>query len=897
MQESTFRHGKTLFYSTMLSAAMVSLSFSSAYAACTPTSGSASGATVNCTGATVDQDAPNGYGGSGIVGATINVASGASVTGTDRGIVGLDSNILNNEGTITGTNLFGVIFHFDSTIHNSGTISSNDVGISANNGSTVINTNTGTITGGGTAGINLANNGTVNNAGTITGNQWGIGSVDGGTIINSGTITGTNSYAILLNESNSVLNTGTLNAGLYGIRANGNGNTLTSSGTINATDSGIWAWTNNNIITNSGTITAGTSGIVNIGDSNRVTNSGTINATGGIGIANGSNSVIINSGSITALNDAGITGTTGNTILNSGTITTDSFNGIGVGADSIITNSGTITSTTGRNISFGGNSTVTNSGTLSGLTGMFTSGQFSTITNSGTITSTNTGIDIDGLNNIIFNTGTINAADGIVNNGPQQSITNAGTINATNVGMSVVSGPAVNSGIINSGNIGASVEGANAVFVNSGTISATNFGLQMAALSRITNTGSIVGNVGVEIDGAATNAHLINYGLIQGTGGTAISFSASFDNFMTFMRGSRVIGDIRAGFNDTVSFMGGNYVYTFAGPNDPTTININTNGAPAVITTTQVAVLDPTALALEDRSILDVTGGISSTLSDRFHGTNPSDRKTTIWASGFGGGRAQSEDGALDNAHHRFGGVQTGADTRIGNTLVGAFVGGASGRLDVDATQDVDSDYVFGGGYGQYHFGSAFMNAALFGGTSSHSSKRMVANNTTATGMQNTTSSYDGHFISPEVTVGIHLPASHGLTLIPSVKLRHVAGKFDGYSETNFTMASRTVQDTEAQLELAALQVTPLTGGTLETRGAIGAIGTHRFGDERMHGTLIGTPVSFATPGDDNSAGGYATLGAQYHFAAGASVSANSNVTVLSDSVAAGARLGAALAF
>ena len=54
-----------------------------------------------CTTTTTNEDAPNGYGTAAETGLTINVLSGATVTGTDNGFSLGSNNTVNNSGTIT----------------------------------------------------------------------------------------------------------------------------------------------------------------------------------------------------------------------------------------------------------------------------------------------------------------------------------------------------------------------------------------------------------------------------------------------------------------------------------------------------------------------------------------------------------------------------------------------------------------------------------------------------------------------------------------------------------------------------------------------------------------------------------------------------------------------------
>src|SRR5206468_6986939 len=109
--------------------------------------------TVTCTGKNTNLNGINGYGSISDAGNTINVLSGASVTGTGTG-AGLlfQTGEVNNFGTITG--------------------GATGAGIQASNATV---TNFGTITGGvNRAGIQ-ATNATVTNSGTITAGTGGFG--------------------------------------------------------------------------------------------------------------------------------------------------------------------------------------------------------------------------------------------------------------------------------------------------------------------------------------------------------------------------------------------------------------------------------------------------------------------------------------------------------------------------------------------------------------------------------------------------------------------------------------------------------------------------------------------------------------------------------------------------
>ena len=170
------------------------LSARPALAACAPLSGVVvPGDTVVCTTTTTDQDAPNGYGTGAETGLTINVLSGATVTGTNNGIWIDNNNIINNAGTITGlTASFpdgnGILAGGPAagaitlTVNNAagGVISGDLNGILAINAATdailnVVNSGTISGTGAGAAGVAAPIVNVINNAAALSA-EWATAS-------------------------------------------------------------------------------------------------------------------------------------------------------------------------------------------------------------------------------------------------------------------------------------------------------------------------------------------------------------------------------------------------------------------------------------------------------------------------------------------------------------------------------------------------------------------------------------------------------------------------------------------------------------------------------------------------------------------------------------------------
>ncbi len=324
----------------------LSLSASPANAACAPDPAS-SGQTVTCSG-----NSPAGFqAGGGVDNLTVNVLSGASVSGG---------------GTIIGVNDFN-------TVTNSGTLAAgaNSTGIFAGVNNTIVNAASGVITlGDDGMAIFVAGNSTVTNAGAIT-----IGNAS----VPSGAIIGISDDNTVSNLAGATITTG-LNAD--GILMQGNRVIVNNAGTISATGSGaaIDVFGDDALVTSNGLLNIGSTGagIATQGDRALITHSGTVNGgVGSVGIAYNGLSGTINQSGRLLLGD----------------------NAVGIlvfGDSNTITNSGTITvgnGGTGLDVtSFGGSNSIINTGTIN-------------------VGAGGTGIVV-GTNGTVFNSGTINAAAG-----------------------------------------------------------------------------------------------------------------------------------------------------------------------------------------------------------------------------------------------------------------------------------------------------------------------------------------------------------------------------------------------------------------------------------------------------------------------------------------------------
>jgi uncharacterized protein with beta-barrel porin domain len=552
--------------------------------------------------------------------------------------------------------------------------------------------------------------------------------------------------------------------------------------------------------------------------------------------------------------------------------------------------------TLGDGVFAGGSNTINNRGRIA-TTGVgafgITALNGNTISNSGSISTLGGGaFGITALsNNSIGNTGSISTL-GAVAHGVQfldvNTFTNGGTLST--LGGSAIgilgndNNTIVNGGVVSTAGIsavGISVNDNNAV-TNGGSISTIGgaaHGVLVNDNNTITNSGVIStrGLIAHGVQGNAGNT-VINSGQINasGLGSAAVLFTGG-GNTLYLLPGSVITGPLDFATGNTLHVANGLSIANTFTNNLPQAIE--TDGAPFAVNGLEVAVVDPTSLAMADDVFYDLTSSISGSVLSRLDGArqgvgagqavaaleaDPWSIASSLggnggpeaWVQAFGLARDQGASSPAVGADHYLGGIVAGVDGQAApDTRAGFFLGGSTGELDVKYdSQNEDIDSVFGGFYVGYATGPWAVDFVVTGGWSGYDLTRNVANNTAPGGAETVSADYDGYFIAPELAVS-HATSINGHDIVPSVRLGYAGTHLDGYTETGSTGAmsvdGRDVQLLTGRFQVAVPVRIPAYADTIRFEPYVGVEGRTRLDDSGVDAVLLGQSISFDPGGED----------------------------------------------
>ena len=530
--------------------------------------------------------------------------------------------------------------------------------------------------------------------------------------------------------------------------------------------------------------------------------------------------------------------------MTSGTSTTSFFNT----STGSITNSGTYD----NGVVLYGNSsitTLTNNGVIQGRysVDLESSSSIQTLNNSGAIASRDWAILLNNNSTIttLNNSGSITGTtDGINNQGSGNVITtlnNNGTISAG-------SRFAINNyGVITTLNNSGIISGPTAI-VNGGTIGTLNLLTGSVITGGISNSGTI-GTLNVYH--TVTNANFDSAFTVPTVSGnqpgTTNIFVTTPANSKTVTVGGRTIGV------DTSCF----------GANNQAIRHVS-NSIGRLANTNGVIQSIGAKIAKNNADPYVMT---SDLCADGAPAQPGQIGNSDFWIRGFmGRNRVDATATSVDYINTYSGGAVGIERDWSENTRAGAFIGaGITDNSLGGGLGGSEADLLFAGAYATKTWGTLFAKVGLTGGRGRNTNTRNIAAATPEIALAD----FDSWYISPEVSIGKvydlgqHLGGTFSVT--PVLSVRYVYAQQDGYTETgatnNLTMNNSHSTTIEERAELKFSYATKAFNDYgVKINASVGGIGQQNSGGA-MSGTLLGAPLSFATPGDDNTTGFVGGLG------------------------------------
>ncbi|MBW8636891.1 autotransporter outer membrane beta-barrel domain-containing protein [Hoeflea sp. WL0058] len=672
------------------------------------------------------------------------------------------------------------------------------------------------VDGGGDRGFRFGDNGTLTNDGTILsgGGEHGVQGGDEASITNNGLIDG-DGNGVNVDDDAYVLNSET--------------------GEVIGADDGVQIEEDGEIY-NEGTVTANDGDALKAADGAYILNEGT--ATGsddGIQVEN--DGEIVNTGTVTAYDGDALKAENGAYIMNEGAAIGYS-DGIQVEENGEVYNSGDVTAYDGDGIKAGDGAYIENDGTLTASDDGIQADLYSTAINNGAIYATDEGINLDADGAVVINNGSITALDDGIHTATNSWIENNGSIyipyNAGDPqdGIDLDDGVVLNTGLIEVENGGADSQ------------DGIDFDEDGAAASYITNTGSIIGYHAVNTDPLNTKSQTIyNYGYLEGFGGVAINLGDG-DDALQIGTGSRIVGLVDLG-DGTDSFSIDSPVASLVNFVSAPEI-VDLNGFAAIVTSTQIATIDPAPFQSGDALMRSFFFDMTDTL---YH-DRPEAGESGFWLTGFGSA-ADFGSSTIYSGYDTSGGGGVGGYDHAVNAMwsIGLFGGGASYSASIDdGEHDTDLTSGFGGVRAFYFPNSRFtLNAAILGGVTQTS----LSSPDYRTG----SGSGDGSFLATTGGFAYEIPAAEMGGYV-GLELLGQAGALwnwaDSYRVSGFDGATIGARDSAyyfGTLE-AGLPFEMQSGGNTIRFKPFAGVTFAGFSDDPFSLTAIGFSTSFTAPND-----------------------------------------------
>ncbi|APG31136.1 Hemagglutinin-related protein [Granulibacter bethesdensis CGDNIH4] len=705
---------------------------------------------------------------------------------------GTANNTIINSGTVTATN--DAIHSYNiGSLYNSGKIissSTSNAGAYLNGNAANYATNSsGATISGGWAGLGM-DTGTIINAGTLIGNNatYGKGAVilnadalnrltnsglitsaSTGVVMAAGSLTNTGASATIVGDSigiqftgttlvQSILNSGTIKGGAFGITAAGNANiTNQVGGYISGGTTGIVSALAGTVA-NYGTI-IGSSGpaialqgnginLLQLGVSSQITGSVTANNAGtntleflsgasvgtisGIGTQYlGFQNATVDAGATWTINGGGSFNsfTTSGTVTNAGSLS--ATNGVVIAGTGVFINAtGASVATTGNQYaiwSTGTGATFINSGTVISTNAVSLSGN-AVITNNAAgkiqATGNNFGVTSSGAGNVVTNIGGITAQNDAVNlGGSNNSLYNSGSILSSNINNSGVylngTGAYATNSVAGSIQGGAFGLGAySGTINNAGTINATNtqFGMgvniyTVDSFNEVNNSGTIT---------SKSTAISMGGGVVNNTAATAyINGTYAGIIFAGVTNGSTILVG-NGSVNNTGTILGGNIGITSVG-----SISVNNSG---IISGTNQGIIAAGTIFVTNQAGGTISGannavsGSTGTISNA--GTIQGNGVTLL--SGNGGFVTNSASGLIQSSNNWAVQINNGNNTvnnagKITGSGDGVHLGGNNATTLTNNNTLINTGTIQGGGVGSNGaaldgYGNTATNSGLISG-------------------------------------------------------------------------------------------------------------------------------------------------------------------------------------